>query len=242
MEKNHSKAIDFIMNTKHFKVKNFLLKKNFKVITLIILIFTFLLGVLCIKGYGDLSNTKAWAKGIQQSYQNKSSVLEAKINEIDSKNQAMDTKLIQLEDKYYEDKLIKLLGKDKLISLAKEKWKYSLWANDAAFNDDHIYLSTKSVTIVFTENQFKEDVLPKSIHYLGSLTNGDKADKFYDHLIIETQIPYERKMRSNANVSIVSYTFKDVPRGSIITLRLSEPLRERLKLEYSILEVIINKN
>ena len=200
-------------------------------VTLLILsvAIVFLL-VLNIRSYNDSREIKDWANSIQNQYIKNNKELEDKVAHLES-----------VLDKYYEDKITKLLGENELMPMAREQWKYSLTANDESFKEDYIYIGTKEVTLVFAENEPKEKLLPNSIHNKGALAGQDKLDKFYDHLIIECPVPYETKIKTEGNTTYAYYEFKDVPRGTIITLRLSEPLRERLNLPYNKLEVIVNR-
>lgn len=217
-----------------WRVATLMKKFHLKGIIIVLSIIILLLSALNIISYYQIKQKEAWAEDVRKTHVESNQILEDKI-------QAIDNRLFELQDKYYEDKITKLLGNEKLMSYAKEQWQYSLTANNLAFEEDHIYLSTKNVTLVLSERQPTEKLLPLNVHKSGALASGDNSDKFYDHLIIESQIPYETKVETGDNYTNVSYTFSNVTRGTIITLRLSEPLKERLFLSHNTLEIIINK-
>lgn len=207
---------------------------NSKGIIIVLSVIIIILSALNAISYYQLKQKEAWAESIRQNHVESNQILEEKI-------QAVDNKLLELQEKYYEDKITKLLGLEKLMSYAKEQWQYSLTANNLPFEEDHIYLSTKNVTLVLSERQPSEKLLPLNVHKSGALASGDDSDKFYDHLIIESQVPYDTKIENGDNYTNVIYTFNNVTRGTIITLRLSEPLKERLFLNQNTLEIIVNK-
>jgi hypothetical protein len=209
-------------------------RKFFKITTAILLILTIVLIITTMKSFSEMQTTKVWAEALDRSYRQRS-------EDLDSRVKDFNANLEQLQEKYYEDKLGKLLPEDQLLALAKEQWTYSITANDTPFKEYQVYSSTRDVVIALAESQPSEQVLPSGIHSKGSLTSGDKSDSFHDHLMIEATVPHEKTVKTAENFTKVFYTFKGVPKGSIITINLSEPLRERLKLESSILEVIVNQ-
>lgn len=158
---------------------------------------------------------------------------------MDDNNRILNTDIQKAIDQGYEEKLTKLLGREQLVSLAKDQWKYSLAVNGERFKGFYIYPRTNDVTLVLTETHTNDKDLPENILNLGSLTGGDKTDKFHDHLEIKTTVPYKKVVESGLSFTKASYDFKGVPKGTIINVKLTEPLRERLGLEYSELEVIL---
>jgi hypothetical protein len=208
-------------------------KKYTRAIIALSLVIAILSGLL-VKIWLDLKQAEGEAVTVQKTYEGRSRELSEKIDSVDNR-------ILQLQDKYYEEKLTKLLGKEQLISLQKSQWRYVLKVNETPFSDDFIYVTSGEFTLTFTESQLEDKLLPKNMHNKGALINGDDLDKFYDHMTIDTIVPYERKIQKYNNYTNVFYAFKNVPRGTIITLRLSEPLKERLNLGYDKLEIIVNK-
>lgn len=192
------------------------------------------ISILYMKKIDDYNEIKVWAKAVEQTYNEN-------YKELDKKLHVSDAELLQLQDKYYEEKLINLLDKDKLTSIAKEKWKYSLYVNNMPLKDNQVYVNSKNIAIILEEKLVGDRNLPSKIEEWGTLTGGDKCDKFYDHLSIKTKFPYDRniKVERDGKSTTVYYTFKDIPRGTIITIKLSEVLRERLNIMNNTLEIII---
>lgn len=182
----------------------------------------------------DYKVIKAFDKSIEEDYNEKN-------KELDKKLQIKDQELLQLQDNYYEEKLTKLLDKDKLIAIAKENFKYSLYVNSIPLIDDQININSKNLILIFEEKLVGERNLPLKVEQWGSLTGGDTSDKFYDYLSIKTNVPYEReiKLEPDGKSTAVYYTFKDIPGGTIITIKLSEVLRERLNRINNVIEIMV---
>lgn len=202
----------------------------------ILLIFLIAVSILYMKNLADYKAVKAWISSIEEAYDEKNKELDKKINSVDNK-------ILELNDKYYEEKLIKLLGKEKLTAIAKGNWKYYIYMNGIQLKDDHIDISTNNITLTLSETQVGVNILPSNVQVWGSLTGGDKTDRFYDHLLIKSSVPYEKsiKVSKDGLSTEANYTFKDVPRGTIITIKLSEGLRERLNIMYGTLEIVAIK-
>lgn len=176
-------------------------------------------------------NAKSYASSIEDAYDSKNRNLDTQLNSLNSN-------LAQLEDKYYEDKLTQIMSKEKLAVLAKDAWNYTLTVNGDTFKEDNISTSARNISIVLTETKDSKKPLPSSIIDMGSITGTDKSDKFSDHLMLQTTAPYEKKVTTDGGVSKAVFTLNNVPAGTIITLNLSEPLKERLKINDNMLEVI----
>ncbi|MDP4090353.1 MAG: hypothetical protein Q8930_13930, partial [Bacillota bacterium] len=191
---------------------------------------TVALAIFLMYNYDSLKNLQANAQLKQES-------IDSKDKEVNTKLLAVSTNIQELNDKYYEEKLLQLFSKDKLASMAKDAWTYSLKVNDADFQSDNITTKERNITIVLTQILDPNKPFPKEILSLGSVTGSDSSDNFYDHMIIKTTVPYEKNFKAEGNTTTATYTFKNIPAGTIIALNLSEPLKERLKLDYDQLEV-----
>jgi hypothetical protein len=191
------------------------------------------LGIV-IKFYFDYKAADKKASEISYSYMDKNKELASKIDSVDKK-------INELNEKYYNDKLSKLLSKEQIISLQKAQWKYVLKANETTFKEDHVYIRSRDVVLTLTESQKEDKLLPISMHKKGSLVSGDKKDNFYEHMIVKSDIPFEKKIQTYNNYTNVFYSFKNLSVGTVITLVLSEPLKERLNLYYDRLEIIVDK-
>lgn len=207
-------------------------ERFFKIAASMLFITVAILAIFNITTFNRMKQTKVWAEQIQEDYNKKNIELDSRIKEF-------ETNLQELEDKYYEEKITGLLDKEQLVTLAKEQWQYSLTVNDRNFTDYYIYPTSKDVNIILSEIQPRKKILPLNVLKLGSVTGGDEMDKFYDHMIIKTNLSYEKAIKNIENVTHICYSFKDIPSGTIISLQLSEVLREKLGLNDNLLEVIV---
>lgn len=208
-------------------------RKQRKLIIVLSIVIAALFGIT-IKLYIDYRAADKRAIQVSNSYMEKNKELSTKI-------EAVDKKINELNEKYYEDKLTKLLSKEEIIALQKAQWKYVLKANDTPFDNRYIYMHSRDVVLTLTESQKEEKLLPMSMHNLGSLVSGDNKDNFFEHMIIKSDIPYEKKIQTYNNYTNVFYSFKNLSVGTVITLVLSEPLKERLNLYFDRLEIIVDK-
>ena len=64
-------------------------------------------------------------------------------------------------------------------------------------------------------------------------------DKFYEHIKIESSTSYTKTINVEKSSTYAVFTFKNIPSATIITLTISEPLREKLKLMYNKLEIVV---
>jgi hypothetical protein len=197
----------------------------------IIPIILFLI-IVCVTGWGRSYSSESKA-GIL------SNELTMKNKEVKKQTDEISSNLEKLQDKYYEEKLKKLLNKEQLTSIAKEQWSYSLTVNDDSFKNGTVTASSRNVVIVLKENQNPERILPINILNTGSLTSTDSKDKFYEHIKIDSSISYTKSIKVEKNSTNAIFSFKNIPNATIITLTVSEPLREKLKLEYNKLEIVV---
>jgi len=81
--------------------------------------------------------------------------------------------------------------------------------------------------------------LPKSIHQSGALKGKDENDRFSEHIKIESELIYDISLPSETSRNKITYSFNEVPQGSVIILNISEDLKERLKLPAESLKIIV---
>lgn len=172
-----------------------------------------------------------YASSMEDTYKSKSIELNSKLNDVNNN-------LAQLNDKYYEEKLMKIFSREQLMTMAKDAWIYSLKVNDHEFKEDNISTTERNINIVLTESKNPLKPFPENILKFGAVNETDKSDSFIDHMIIKTTANYEKSIKSDRNSTTIIYSFKNVQAGTIISLDLSQPLKERLKLNDNLLEVI----
>jgi len=211
--------------------KNSLSKSQYKHLTLVLVIVIVILSIIAMASFSKAKVAEAYSNSAEKSYKEKNKELISKLYDVDNK-------LSQLNDKYYEEKLSKLFSKEKLAAMAKDAWSYSLKVNSEEFKEDNITTTARDITIVLTEAKDFTKPLPSNILPYGSITGGDKGDNYFEHMIIQTTAQYEKTTETDKNITYTTYKFKNLSPGTIITLNLSEPLKDRLKLKDSLLEVI----
>jgi len=199
------------------KINNSLLLKVLFMITIVSITINI---ILC----GTINiNKKRYEESIKE-YVSKRKSLDVILN-------ARKKEFDEMFDKYYSYKLRKLMGEDDLAILAQKQWNYVLTVNGKELRENTIYITDNSIKIVLAEFTNKERVLPKEILMKGTLTGGDPNDSLYSHLKIISQVKYNKYQEEKEGNKRIIYEFNNIPRGTIITLKLSEILKSRLNLD-----------
>jgi len=131
---------------------------------------------------------------------------------------------------YYAQQIQKLLGEQELVFLAQKQWEYTLTLNGNRLKQNTIYITEDSVRIILAELVIDKDILPKEILEKGTVTGSDPNDPLQEHLSIFTNIPYSTKMDENSQGRRVIYDFNNIPQGTVISLKISPLLAERLEI------------
>ncbi|QCX33346.1 hypothetical protein FDN13_06280 [Caloramator sp. E03] len=194
---------------------------------------TFLLLIISLMFNIGLANTiNIYSKAIKQNKNFNSTIKES-------------NNLNQSFEKYYADKLNKLFTQDELIILSQRQWEYKLTANGSDVNSETVYLKDRNLKIVLAEYlKAKEKLLPDEILKTGTITGGDKNDSLSSHLEVISPIPFNTYTEKKDMDSRLCIEVKDIPRGTLITLKLSEILKYRIglkeKLKENIIKIVIN--
>lgn len=148
-------------------------------------------------------------------------------------------------ENYYYNKLNKLFTQEELIILSQRQWGYKLTVNGCEINNETVYLKDRNIKIVLAEYlKYNENLLPDKILMLGTITGGDKKDSLSSHLEVISPIPLSIYTEKKGMDSRLCIEAKDIPRGTLITLRLSEILKYRLglkdKIKENIIKIVIN--
>lgn len=150
----------------------------------------------------------------------------------------------KLFEKYYSDKLKKVMNDEDLTVLSQKQWNYNLTVNGDEIKNDIIYLKDRSLKIVLAETHNKDKLLPDDILAKGNITGGDLSDSIDSNINIVTTAEYEKKIDKEDIGNRVIYEFNNIPHGTIISLNLSEILTYRLnlndKIKNNIVELIYN--
>jgi len=93
-----------------------------------------------------------------------------------------------------------------------------------------VYITEDSVRIILAELVIDKDILPKEILEKGTVTGSDPNDPLHGHLSVFTNIPCTTKMDENSQGRRVIYDFNNIPQGTVISLKISPLLSERLEI------------
>lgn len=204
-------------------------KVSVKNILIIIILISITFNILLL---GEIIKTKTESKAVINEYTKKQ-------QELDEKSKANDKELEKIFDKYYSDKLKRIMDKDDIMFLAQRQWNYALTMNGKDIVQNTIYSEDKNIKIVLAEFQNSEKILPEDILLKGSVTGGDPNDSLASQLDIITLRDYKVNEEEQENGKRISYEFNNISSGTMITLKLSEMLMNRLNLKDNKLEIIV---
>ncbi len=202
------------------------------------LIYIALLGVsIFLIGCTSKINTENNDSKIQElqnqikSYEKSVSQLQEKISTYE-----LDIRILKEEKDDYKkfiDSSRKYLSKNELLELAKGEWIYRISVNDKAIESSGVLeIDKKDFKITYSEKRSTFSGLPEEIDEKGSISGN-----FYDHLEILNIKPDNVVISDGTVVQGMHYEFKDVPKGTIIKLEISDELKERLGLQTNIISI-----
>lgn len=207
-------------------------------------ILNFILGmilVISVSGNIVLASSYGAAKKNEKRLSETVKEIEKDYDEFQEKK---DQKMDAVCDLYYESKVKKLLDEDEINYLAFMAWEYKIAVNGIEIKSPIIETRSDVVRISFTEKMIS-DLLPSNILKSGRFILDDENLKDYMKVEFKTD-PKPFVSDENGN-RIITYTFRNVEVGDVITVRLSEEIIERLMLYEKInlqdnkLEIIRNR-
>lgn len=137
-----------------------------------------------------------------------------------------DNGLEKSNDEYSEKALKEILPASQINALAKSFWSYELDVNGTKIDSNDI--SAKNPLKISIKQIERERVLPLNLHNKGSVTSGDTADRFYEHIILPTVNYKLTTPLSNVNPSIATFDVTDTKVGDKFVLSVTPILKERL--------------
>lgn len=144
-------------------------------------------------------------------------------------NSQKEGAIVEQYKAYYSERLQKLLSDQELQLIAQKYWKYILMLNGEPVRNNTIYTKSDTASIVLAEINTGGDILPADILNKGAVTGNDSNDSLENHIIVSAGIPFESRLdRSDTGRRLV-FDFKGIPRGTIISLKLSPMLEARLE-------------
>lgn len=131
---------------------------------------------------------------------------------------------------YYEQHLRKIMDEYELSFLAQKQWNYALSVNGKTLDRSIIYIQEDYVQLILAEIIQDDDILPPNILIKGTICSDDPNDMLQDHINVFTTVDYSIKTEEKDYNKRVVYEFKNIPKGTIISLKLSFLLSERLMI------------
>lgn len=129
--------------------------------------------------------------------------------------------------KKFIDSSIQYLSKEGLLELAKNEWIYSVEVNGQSVQPNGIVeMDAGDLKIVLVEQTTVLSSVTTEIFNAGKISGN-----YYDHLEIIGIQPSNTYITDGTTVQGMVYEFIDMQKGTIVKLKLTEELKERLDLE-----------
>ncbi|MGW8417366.1 hypothetical protein ACWGKP_25520 [Brevibacillus sp. NPDC055896] len=135
--------------------------------------------------------------------------------------------------KQYVKDVTLLLPADKIQELVNKEYKYTVTINSVQFPQSGILeIREAAFDIVFTEERAKYSVLPETESVKGKLSSELSSS------VSTTMSP---QINEEGAATIVTYSYKDVKPGDIITLTVNDDLKRKLSLGTNELSIKVVK-
>ena len=148
-----------------------------------------------------------------------------------------DNGLEKSNDEYSEKVLKEILPASQINALAKTFWSYELDINGVKIDSNDV--SAKNPIKISIKQIEKERVLPLNLHNKGSVTAGDTADRFYEHILLPSVNYTATPPLSNANPSVATFDVTGTKSGDKFVLSVTPILKERLPFAKTDINVTI---
>lgn len=187
-----------------------------KIVAIIMSISNILFAVLL---FNQLKISDNYSKKIEEYTREKDNLIKLQEEEIEKQCIA-----------YYEQQLRKIMNDYELNFLAQKQWNYALSLNGKPVDRSIIYVEEDYVQLILAEIVEEDDILPPEILMKGTISGADPNDMLQDHINIFTTVDYSVKSEEKGYNKRVVYELKNIPKGTVITLKLSFLLSERLMI------------
>lgn len=174
----------------------------------------------------------------EQKIRNLKNDHESRVKSLEEESNLSVKSLEEENDAYkaFIQKSIDYLDKNELLALAKSEWHYSIKINDDLVPaDGEAEVNKNNFEIVYSEEQSRYQALPNEIHIQGMIS-GD----YFDHLILKDVKPNNIKSADGTIVTAIIYEFKNVPSDTVVEFKVSDELKERLRLTTNLINVKVN--
>lgn len=207
-----------------------------------------ILGSLILAGCGQTETDKQNQKNVlpktNMSQENtstgakKPNIATVDLDKVNKVIKDKDTEIKKLTEelnyyKSYVKEVTTTLVPEKMTELINKEWEYSLSINKINFPTNGILeVSDSTFNIVLSENRVKYSVLPDTESLKGKIQGELNSNMKFDTIVkIDTTQSID-KINSS-----ITYSFKDVPKNTVIKLNLNELLVKKLGMEKSELEI-----
>jgi hypothetical protein len=155
------------------------------------------------------------------------------LESLETENKRIEEELKSYKD--FVDSVVNTLDEKELKSLAQTQWEYRLLIDDQRLTgkQSEIEITKTDFKLRLEEKQAAFLALPNEIH-----TKGKISGHMREHLKI-TPSNYETTAPAGTNVDSIIYTFKNVEKGSVIELVMTEELKERLGVDKGNLKITV---
>lgn len=174
-----------------------------------------------------------------QIQENKNIVKQTEEYIFETKKTSNDLKknLKKKNDEYVDERLRKIVSVRELSLFAYNKWRYGLYVNYDLIKDTNAITINKDDEIVIREI-YKDSSLPKSTLVLGSLTRGDKYDKFENYISIKGK-DYAIIEETDENSIIHRIKIGQLKSREKFTIILAPQLANRMNFKNEIIKITV---
>lgn len=124
---------------------------------------------------------------------------------------------------------------EQMDEFVEKEWNYKLEINNINFPKNGVLeLSDTSFDLVVTEDKVPFSVIPDEMSLKGKLEGGINGK-----VSVLGDIKYETKEAIDTESSVITYSFKDIPMGTVLKMTISDSLKKELKMDSNELEIHI---
>lgn len=137
-------------------------------------------------------------------------------------------------DKYYAEKIIKIINEEDLNFMAQRQWEYEITINGKKLTSPITYIEGRTLRVVLKEIGNNERILPNEILQIGTITGGDPNDIFDSHFKGYSDKEFISYVEESQYGRKLIYELKDIDSGTQIYFKLSPVLIHRMNLNEKI--------
>lgn len=140
--------------------------------------------------------------------------------------QEKESTVIQTKELDYEQYLRGIFTEDELCQIGKKAWDIVISVNGQQFKSNTIYTQSNNLNILIGQVRNHMNIAD-SIAQMGSLEG--EEHKLIDYVHVYTENPYTVEVKEDAEGYKYYLKFDDIQDNTIISIELSQQLKERLQ-------------